>query len=390
MPPKLQGVFFPRDTSKNLLNQKQREIVTLRSRNQLTEIIQNNLLCSSDPGFEYLQVNNSFINLQSEDFRVEIGSGQCRQPYSLSILNFGRLNQKQLSKKYVHALSQGANIRNCAVNTGEDGLSSHLIRGGSDLVWYIRHDDCSLRNNDRSLNETLIRTIALKPYVKMIEVKFLLEDLPVTKRGLTAFTIFSFVKSLRALSQGKPIGIHLQNPGKNILSFLGTGMITTGVHLDFITIEGLSSGITMLQNTGIFQQAFFESIATARKMVKHFCLSTKIVAAGVIVTEYDLLRAIALGADACFNASDTLMATGSPTDWLKTRQDVQSTRIANFHRNTLAAARNLMELCWYEKLSEVNPADFFRKINGLETKTLEELIFQTDSAVPHPLYVNLN
>lgn len=362
----------------------------MRSKNQLSAIIQNNLLSPNDPGFEYLQVNNSFIHLQSDDLRVEIGSKQCRHPYSLSILNFGRLNQKQLSKKQVHALSQGANIRNCAVNTGEDGLSPHLIRGGGDLVWHIRHDDCSLRNNDRSLNETLIKTIALKPYIKMIELKFQLEDLPATKRGLTAFAIFSFVNNLRALSQGKPIGIHLLNPGKDVLGFLGRSMTSTGVHLDFITIEDTAPKIPAFQNTGIAQQPFFESIAKARKMVKHFRLPTKIIAAAVIITEYDLLRAVALGADACFNASDTLVATHSLTDRLKIKSGVQSIRIANFHRNTLGATRGLMELCWYEKLSEVTPADFFRKVNGLETKTLEELVLQTDAAAPAPLYVNLN
>jgi glutamate synthase domain-containing protein 2 len=140
----------------------------------------------------------------------------------------------------------------------------------------------------------------------------------------------------------------------------------------------------------MFQQRFFESIAAARKMVEQYQLPTKIIAAGVIVTEFELLRAIALGADACFNVSDILVATGSVTDRLKINRDAQSIRIANFHRNTIAAARSLMSLCRYEKLTDVNPADFYRKINGLETKTLKELMDQTDSVVVRPQYVNLN
>ncbi|WP_183558667.1 hypothetical protein [Mucilaginibacter sp. SP1R1] len=389
MPLKFRRLIFATHPSRFLLNQKQCDILGRRSRNNLTEIIQNNLLNPNDPGFEYLQGSNTLINLQNESFRVVIGSGQCYQPYSLSVLNFGRLNQRQLSKKYVHAISQGANIGNCAVNTGEDGLSPHLIRGGADLIWHISYDDRSLRNDDRSINETMIRTIALKPYIKMIEVKFQLENFPAT-RGLTAFAIFSFVKKLRALSRGKPIGIHLQHSGTGILNFLGKAMASTGVYFDFITIENLSPGMPGLQNTVMFQQFFFEAIVSARKMVEQYQLPTKIIAAGVIVTEYELLRVIALGADACFNASDTLMVTGSVTDCLKMNRDAQSIRIANFHRNTIVAVRNLMGLCRYEKLSDVSPANFCRKVNGLETKTLEELMYQTDSIAIQPLYVNLN
>ncbi|WP_184547903.1 hypothetical protein [Mucilaginibacter sp. FT3.2] len=390
MPLKFRRFIFAKNTARLLLNQKQYQILTKRSKNDLTEIIKDNLLSPDDPGFEYLQGNSALISLQCENFRVVIGSGQCHQPYSLSMLNFGRLSQKQLSKKHVHAISQGANIGNCAVNTGEDGLSPHLIRGGADLIWHMRYNDASFRNDDRSLNELMVSTIALKPYIKMIEVKFQLEDLPATKRGLTAFAISSFVKKLRALSEGKPIGIHLLHPGTDLLNFLGKTMTATGVYFDFITIENLINGMPVLQNSGIFQQPFLEAIVSARKMVNQYQLPTKIIAAGVIVTEYELLRAIALGADACFNASDTLIVTRSATDSLKMNRDAQSIRIANFHRNTIAAACSLMGLCRYKKLTDINPADFCRKVNGLETKTLKELMYQTDSAVVRPLYVNLN
>jgi hypothetical protein len=390
LPLKFRRLVFANNTSMFLLNRKQYGILAKRSKNDLTAIIQNNLLNPNDPGFEYLQGSNTLINLQSENFRVVIGSGQCHQPYSLSILNFGRLNQTQLSKKHIHAISQGANLGSCAVNTGEGGLSPHLIRGGADLIWYLNYNDCSLRNHDRSLNEPMIRAIASKPYVKMIEVKFQLEEFPTTKKGLTAFAIVSFVKKLRALSQGKPIGIHLLHPGTKVLNFLAETMTATGVYFDFITIESFNAQIPALQNTAMFQQSFLDSIMAARKIVEQYHLPTKIIAAGVIVTEYELLRAIALGANACFNASDTLMVTGSVTDRLTMNRDAQSIRIANFHRNTIAAARSLMGLCRYEKLTDVNPADFCRKVNGLETKTLKELMYHTDPAVARPLYVNLN
>lgn len=382
--------LFVKDASRLLLNKKQCEVLVKRSKNFSTEIIQDNLLNPNDPGFEYIHINDAFINLQSISFRVEVGGRQCRQPYSLSILNFGTLNQKKLSKKCIHAISQGANIGNCAVNTGEDGLSAHLIRGGGDLIWHINYDDCSLRNDDRSWNETVIKTIAMKPYIKMIEVKFQLQDIPAAKKGLTAFAIFSFVKVLRILSEGKPVGINLSNPAKETLSFLGNAMTNSGVYFDFMTIESTSTREPGYKNTALFQQKFFEAIVTARRIINQFNLSTKIIAAGVIVTEYDILRAVALGADACFNASDTLLATHSVTDHLNINQYSHSIRIANFHRNTIAATQGLMELCWYEKLSEVNPADFFRKINSLEIKTLEEIVYQADVITQHPIHVNLN
>ena len=106
LPLKFRRFIFANNTSRFLLNRKQYGILTKRSKNDLTNIIQNNLLNPNDPGFEYLQGSNTFVNLQSENFRVVIGSEQCHQPYSLNILNFGRLNQNQLSKKHIHAIKE--------------------------------------------------------------------------------------------------------------------------------------------------------------------------------------------------------------------------------------------------------------------------------------------
>lgn len=389
MPLNRRRLISAQNNSGGALNRMQCEILARRTKEERTKVAQDNLSNPDAPCIAYLETNNSLLNLESENFRVVVGSGQCDQPYSLSILNFGRLNEKQLSKKNIHALSQGANMANCAVNTGDSGLSPHLIRGGADLIWHLNYNDCSLRNDDRSLNETMIRTIALKPYIKMIEVNFQAKELPATKNGLTAFAIVSFVKKLRALSQGKPIGIRLLHPGTDILNFLGKAMTATGVNFDFITIENLVPGMRALPNAVTGQQSFFDTIVSARKMVEQFRLPTKIIAAGLIVTEYELLRAIAFGADACFNASHTLVAK-TLIDRLKMNRDAQSIRIAHFHRNTLSAVRSLMRLCRYERLTDFNRADFLRLIEGLETKTLKELIDQTEPVVAGPLYVNLN
>lgn len=360
-------------------NRKQREIIIKRSGNMPTGIVRSTLTNPHSTEFECIRKDKMPIKIGSNDLRVDIGTEQCTKPYSLSVLNVGALNQKMLSNDTIHALSEGAKIQGCAVNTGECGISPYLIRGGGDLIWQISNDNTAFRNEDGSYNQTLFKRDATRPYIKMIEVILSRQDLSIIRDEFSADKIIFFLKRLRDLSKGKPIGIKLYNPEEELISCIAKSMVNTGIYIDFITIDGIEPDKEALyaKSNSPFMSQFFDSLAFTRKAIDRNGLPVKIIASGKIITEYDILRAIALGAHACYCTGPMLFAIGAGASWFKKPDPVtQRVGVANFHRNTVNATVKLMELCSYETLDDVKPSDFYRRSNFLKTRNLKEIYFE--------------
>ncbi|GAM72376.1 ferredoxin-dependent glutamate synthase [Vibrio sp. JCM 19236] len=72
-----------------------------------------------------------------EPAAVTIGE-YSRIPYTTkSVFNISGMSFGALSAPAVRALSSGAKIAGCWMNTGEGGLSSYHLEGGGDLVFQI-------------------------------------------------------------------------------------------------------------------------------------------------------------------------------------------------------------------------------------------------------------
>lgn len=360
-------------------NRKQREVIIKRSGNIPTGIIRSTLTNPNSAEFECIRKDKTPIKIECKNLQVDIGTEQCIKPYNLSVLNVGALNQQSLSSDAIHALSEGAKIQGCAVNTGECGISPYLIRGGGDLIWQISNDNVAFRNADGSFNETLFKRDATRPYVKMIEVILSGQDISTIRKDFSADKAILFLKRLRDLSKGKPIGIKLYTPDEELISCIATSMVNTGIYIDFITIDGIEPGKEVLysKSNSPFMSQFFDSLAFARKAADRNKLPVKIIASGKIVTEYDILRAIALGAHACYCTGPMIYATGTGSSWFKKPDPLtQRVGVANFHRNTVNATIKLMELCSYETLDDVKASDFYRRSNFLKTRNLKEIYFE--------------
>ncbi|WP_152439839.1 beta/alpha barrel domain-containing protein [Arcticibacter svalbardensis] len=293
-----------------------------------------------------------------------------------------------MNKTSVHAVSQAANICNCAVNSGKKGLTPEIVRGGGDIIWQISYSDIALRSPDRSFNEDLLKTIACKPYVKMIELRLHSAQHTDCQSVLNERAIFALISKLQVWSGGKPIGIHLLNPSKEMIVRLVKSMLSVGICLDFINIE--ESGVLNRALYKAGEQRFFVPIVTAKNLILSYGLQTKVIATGVILTEYDILRLCALGADACFSAAGPLLGNGLLQQKLTFRSMSPSVRLANFQRNTVEANKALMQRCGYEHLSDADPADFLRRINEIEIVSLSEIFCQTGQDRSMPLDVHLN
>ena len=76
-----------------------------------------------------------------------------------------------ISKPAVRALSRGAKMAGCWMNTGEGGLSPWHLEGGCDIVFQIGTAKYGVRELDGRLSEEKLRAVAAHPQVRMIEIK---------------------------------------------------------------------------------------------------------------------------------------------------------------------------------------------------------------------------
>ena len=165
-----------------------------------------------------------------------MGSEMCiRDRLNVSGMSFGAL-----SPNAIRALNKGAGIGSFAHNTGEGGISPYHLEHGGDLIWQIGTGYFGCRTEDGKFNPEVFEKTAKQDIVKMIEIKLsqgakpahggILPAVKVTeeiakirmlKMGKDAVSppmhsefstpigLLEFVKKLRELSGGKPVGFKL-------------------------------------------------------------------------------------------------------------------------------------------------------------------------------------
>ncbi|HBC55167.1 MAG TPA: FMN-binding glutamate synthase family protein, partial [Alphaproteobacteria bacterium] len=88
-----------------------------------------------------------------------------------SIFNVSAMSFGAISKVAVEALSRGARLANCWLNTGEGGLSSYHLAGGCDIVFQIGTAKYGVRDASGQLSDARLRELADMPQVRMFELK---------------------------------------------------------------------------------------------------------------------------------------------------------------------------------------------------------------------------
>ena len=137
--------------------------------------------------------------------------------------------------------------------------------------------------------------------------------------------------------------------------------------------------------------------------------SIKIIAAGKIITAFDILKAIALGASACYSARGMMFALGciqalqcdsgkcpvgvatqNPALYKGLDPTDKKIRVANFHTNTLIATKEMMEACGFKSIEDVKVSKFFRRIDEQTTKSFEQIYFKLNNKVLEQNFQYLN
>jgi glutamate synthase domain-containing protein 2 len=128
----------------------------------------------------------------------------CKWPYTAnSIINISGMSYGAISKPAVRALSQGAKLAGCWLNTGEGGLSSYHLEGGCDIVFQIGTAKYGVRTPDGGLDEQKLKQVADHPQVKMFEVKLSQGAKPGKGGILPGVKVTPEIASIRGIEPGK-------------------------------------------------------------------------------------------------------------------------------------------------------------------------------------------
>jgi glutamate synthase domain-containing protein 2 len=426
--PELRQYFWESDTDGTPFNRRQRSIVYQRAKNVLETVAFGMQSDPNSPGNEWVAHSVFPAKLSQKDLRVIVGNEECKHPYNLSILSISAMSYGALSKTAISALNKGAMLGNFAHNTGEGGISEYHLQGG-DLIWQIGTGYFGCRNDDGTFSPDTFALNASKKEVKMIELKMSQGAkpghggiLPAAKNtpeiaairhvtpGTTvasppAHNAFSnpiemmqFIGQLRQLSGYKPVGFKICIGDKNEFAAICDAMVTTKIYPDFITIDGSEggTGASPLEFTDNIGMPLYESLTFVTSTLKELGIKKhiKILAAGKIITGFDILKAISLGADACYSARGMMFALGC-VQALKCNEDTcpvgiatqnpklyggvdvadKKVRVSQFHKNTIRATLEIMEACGFQGLQDVVPSKFFRKVDPIRTMSFQDIYF---------------
>lgn len=426
--PELRQYFFEADLDGKPFNRRQRSIVYQRAKNEKQTVAFGMQADPATPGYEWAAHSIYPVTLQEKDLRVWIGNAQCQQSYHASIYNVGAMSYGALSKTAIRSLNEGAKLGGFAHNTGEGGISEYHLFGG-DLIWQIGTGYFGCRDAQGRFSSIAFRKNALRPQVKMIELKLSQGAkpghggiLPASKNTpeiaairmvVPQTTVHSptrhaefdtpeglveFLQLLRELSDGKPVGFKICIGDKQEFIDICHAITSSGIVPDFITVDGAEggTGAAPLEFTDSLGMPLYDALAFVKQTLESFELSDsiRIIAAGKIITGFDMLKAFALGASACYSARGMMMALGciqalvcdsgrcpvgvatqNPALYKGLDPADKRVRVANFHAKTIEATKEIMEACGFGSVEDVNPAKFFRRVNQYDTKSFDQIYF---------------
>ena len=262
-----------------------------------------------------------------------------RRFFNISGMSYGAL-----SAPAVLALSKGAKMAGCWLNTGEGGLSPYHLEGGADIVFQIGTAKYGVRNADGSLNEEALRRLAATPEVKMFEIKLsqgakpgkggILPGVKVTGeiadiRGIPIGEdsispnrhpeinnneeLLDFIARVKTIT-GKPVGVKAVIGAYGWLDDLMLKIRATGVGPDFFTLDSGDGGtgaapMALMDNVGL---SIRESLPLVRDIVKKHGLADRIpvIASGKLTTPADAAWALSAGATFVNSARGFMFALG--------------------------------------------------------------------------------
>jgi len=426
--PEMRQYFIETDTEGKPFNRLQRSLVYERSKKAIDSQPFGTQLNVYDEGYEWINHSIRAIPFAQidENPRVKIGSSQCEKPYDASLFNISAMSFGALSKNAILALNNGAKQGEFYHNTGEGGLSPYHLQGG-DVVWNIGTGYFSCRTDDGKFSYEEYTKRAMLDNVKMIEIKFSqgakpghggilpkekvtdeIANIRLVSKGQdivsppahSAFTtpleLMDFVTLLRKGSGGKPIGMKICIGNKSEFLSICKAMVETKTYLDFITVDGGEGG------TGAAPQEYSDHVGMPLREALAFVYDAlngfgikdqiKIICSGKVITGFDIIKNLSIGADLCNSARGMMFAlgciqalechantcpTGVATQDEKLMKGLvpeeKSVRVARFQKETIKSAMDLMASAGICHPDDVDRTVVSTRIDRTQVKTYYEI-----------------
>ncbi|MDH5380657.1 MAG: FMN-binding glutamate synthase family protein [Cyclobacteriaceae bacterium] len=258
----------------------------------------------------------------------------------ISAMSFGALSYRAHA-----ALNLGAKNAGILHNTGEGSLAPCHEYGGGDLVFQIGTAKYGIRDAEGNLDDNLLKEVASKPQVKMLEIKLaqgakpgkggmllkekITEEISKIRKipmGKDAYAparhkefsdvdgLFDFIDHIRGIAK-KPVGIKMVIGHTSEIEAIAAKMKKEpGRGPDYIVIDGGDGGtgaapLVLSSYSGLPMK---QAVAVADWALKIHNVRDKIVlfASGKIATPIDIAVAMALGADAVYMARGFMLSLG--------------------------------------------------------------------------------
>ena len=424
--PEIQQYFVESETDGAPVPRETRSVVYQRAKQQTDTLpfgTQRNVYAE---GYEWLSHSLAPKHVEAEALRIIIGGPQCLKPYSASRFNISAMSYGALSNNAVLALNGGAQLGGFYHNTGEGGLSPYHLSGG-DVVWQIGTGYFGCRTTDGNFSPEIFKESASLDNVKMIEIKLsqgakpshggILPAAKITpeivrirrivpgkdvisppahKAFSTPKGLLEFVRTLRELSGGKPVGFKLCVGRPSEFIAICKAMLETGIYPDFITVDGGEggTGAAPLEFSNSVGAPLEEGLTLVHSVLTGFDLRQhiRVIASGKVLTGFSIFSRLALGADACNSARGMMLALGCiqarrcntnhcPTGVATSNPALvhglvpadKKVRVYNYQRNTLHAFAELVGAAGLSHPSQISKAHVNRRISGDSVKTYADL-----------------
>ena len=407
--PELQQYFVEEDTSGRPYDRDTRAVVYERAKLENEEKPFGTERDLYAAGTEHLLHSIVARSASDEQPRVRVGGPGCDHPYDMALLNVSAMSFGSLSSNAILALNKGAAAGGFAHDTGEGGLSQYHLRYGADLVWEIGTGYFGCRTDDGGFDPEQFRETAARDEVRCVSLKLsqgakpgLGGVMPASKvsaeiarvRGVpvgqkvvsppshrifdTPRELVDVIARLRELAGGKPTGFKLCVGYRHEFLAVCKAMLEADCTPDFIIVDGAEggTGAAPMETQDHVGLPLTDGLTFVHNALVGTGLRDRIRvgASGKVATGSDIVKRLAQGADYT-NAARTMMfavgciqaqrchtntcptgvATQDPRRARAIDVDDKGARVANYQRETVHAAMQLLTSMGVDDPADLEP-----------------------------------
>ncbi|MCI4660835.1 MAG: FMN-binding glutamate synthase family protein [Neomegalonema sp.] len=425
--PEMRQYFFEDDKDGRPFPRDKRAIVYQRAKDVLDKRPFGTVYDVYSGSYEWLNHSMAPRPIADHQFRVRIGGQTCAKPYDSSVLNVSGMSFGAISPNAIRSLNKGAKMGRFAQDTGEGSVSRYHREHGGDLIWQIGSGYFGCRDEQGNFSRERFAQTASDDQIKMIEIKLsqgakpghggVLPQQKITREIAearqvpmdrdcvspaahgafsTPIEMLEFIAELRELSGGKPIGIKFCVGHRWQVLSLCKAMVETDLCPDFIVVDGKEggTGAAPLEFTDHLGMPMRDGVSYVHNALVGCGLRERVVlgASGKIVTAFDMVRAMALGAEFCHSARAFMFAVGciqaqschtghcptgvATTDPLRQRAVVvtdKAVRVYNYHHNTMEALAEVIAAAGLDHPRELRPQFLWQRISANTARNFAQL-----------------